>query len=159
MTQTKRLLAMACVLLTGTVLGEDNAVQQEEKDEHRLRDLIHEQGFEQLLSASVYEPSQLPRSGLLPDDHIALLQAAIPLKNAFKFITWGLCVSPRSEKDGTVLVIESVQPRRGENGRFAITATYRREMKPSSHPDSEVWPYALFVVKGWRVEIICREAR
>jgi hypothetical protein len=159
MKQAKTLLAMACVLLAGTVLGEDNSVQQQEKDERRLRNIIHEQGFEQVISASVYDPRELPRSGLVPGEHIALLQDAIKLKNAFKLIAWGLCVSPRSEKDGTVLVIESVQKQHRANGHFIVEATYRPVKKPSLHPDSEVWPYALFVVKGWPDEIVCREAQ
>lgn len=156
MGQAKKLLTLGCTLFAGTALGGDNYAQY--LQEHQLRSAAQEQGFEQLISSSVSEPGQLPRSGVLNDGgYLTLLQHGLQPRNAFKFMTWTLCVAPQQAKDGTVLVIDSVQiPREKEPG--PVVVTYRSVMTPGSHTTSQIWPYSLFVLRGWHDEVVCREA-
>lgn len=156
MKQAKRLLMIAGSLLSGTALGGDNYAQY--LQEHQLRSAAQEQGFEQLISSSVSAPGQLPRSGVLNDGgYLTLLQHGLQPRNAFKFMTWALCVAPQQAKDGTVLVIDSVQiPREKEPG--PVVLTYASVMTPGTHTTNQVWPYALVVLRGWHDEVVCREA-
>ncbi|WPB75321.1 hypothetical protein KYC5002_40795 [Archangium violaceum] len=156
MKNPRKPLTLACALFAGTAFGGDNYARY--LQEHQLRSAAGEQGFEQLISSSASEPDQLPRSGVLNDGgYLTLMQHGLQPRNAFKFMTWALCVAPQQAKDGTVLVIESVQVPPGTDSA-PVVVTYRSVMTPGSHTTSQVSPYALFVLRGWHDKVVCREA-
>ncbi|MCY1077066.1 hypothetical protein [Archangium lansingense] len=153
----KLLLAIASVLFGGTAFGGNNAAR-ELIEEKLIRNSIHEQGFEQVLASNVSQVDQLPPSGKLESNYITLLSHALEPKNAVKFGTWVLCVAPETDKDGTVLMVSSVRTIPRDKGPSTIEILYRRETLAGQHTTSQVWPYAVVLVKGWHDQIICRSA-
>lgn len=156
--QAMKRLLLACVLFAGTAFGQDNAAR-ELIEVRQLREAIHKQDFEQLLAASVRDPSQLPKSGTLEGASVTFLHDALKPKNAFKFATWVLCVAPTSHEDGTVLVIDSVQTLASDKGPRTVEVRYRPMKASGQHTTNKVWPYAVLVVKGVPDEVVCRPAQ
>ena len=118
---------------------------------------IREQRFEQIIAASIDDKDYLPAEGRLQDRYLPLLDEAARPKNNFKFVSWLLCVSPTTEENGTVLIIDSVQriPEPEKNGPELIVY-YRRAKAPGIHARRPVWPYAVLVAYGWPEKISCR---
>ena len=118
-----------------------------------------EHRFEQIIAASVDDLDYIPPEGKLKGPYVPLLVEAARPKNNFKFSTWLLCVSPTSEENGTVLLIDSVQriPKPEKNGPDLIVY-YRRVKAPGTHSMRQVWPYAVLVAYGWPEKISCQAA-
>ncbi|WP_143075971.1 hypothetical protein [Stigmatella erecta] len=126
-------------------------------EEHILRNTIHAQGFEQVIASSVSRLDQLPRSGLLESEYLTFLSDSIRMRNAFKLVTWALCVSPQSEAGGNVLIVDSIRGLPGEKRPATVEVLYRSVRKTASPPSATpVWPYAVVVLRGWHEKIVCR---
>jgi len=133
--QAMKWVAIACSLFVGTAFGQENAVR-ELIEVRQLREAIHAQGFEQLLAASVSDPKQLPKSGKLEGEYLTLLTHALKPKNAFKMVTWVLCVAPQSHEDGTVLIVDSVEERPRDKGPRAVEVRYRPVKTSGQHTEN-----------------------
>lgn len=141
-------LMLACTLFAGTAFGQDNKEAPQKQD------------FTQLISASVYEPGHLPRSGTLEAGYVTLLQDALRFRPHFKMATWALCMAPTSYEDGTVLSIDSVQTLpRDDKGPRVVEVRYRPVKTAGNHATHKVWPYAVLMVKGLADEVVCRPAQ
>lgn len=155
--QAIKLLAITSMLVAGTASAQNNATR-DRIEERLIRGALQEQGFEQLLAANVPETQHLPPSGRLDGTYVTLLRQALEPKNAFKLGTWALCVAPKSDEDGTVLIVDSVQTLARDKGPRTIEVRYHRETTPGQHTTNQVWPYAVLFVKGLYDEVICRPA-
>ena len=144
--QAMKQLMLACTLFAGTAFGQDNK-------EPTQRD------FTQVVSSSVHEPNQLPRSGTLESGYGIVLTDALKLRLPYKMATWALCVAPTSYEDGTVLLIDSVQMRPHDKGPRVVEVRYRAVKTSGQHTNHKVWPYAALVVKGLADEVVCRPAQ
>ena len=148
-------LAVMCVLFTGTAFGQDAATRELVED-RILRNVAGERGFEQVIASNAFTREVLPPAGVLTSEYVTLLADALRPKNAFKVVTWTLCVSPQPEADGTVLVIDSVQtvfPGRS-HGRAEVR--YRTLRSSGSHTTQQTWPYAVLILRGMYAEVVCR---
>lgn len=140
-------LMLACTLFAGTAFGQDNKEAALQRD------------FTQLVSASVYEPNQLPRSGTLESGYGILLTDALKLRLPYKMATWALCVAPTSHEGGTVLLVDSVQMLPRDKGPHVIEVRYRAVKSLGQHTNHKVWPYAVLVVRTLADEVVCLPAQ
>jgi len=147
--QAMKPLAIASVLFAGTASGQNKGP---------IREVNREQGYEQLLAASALSAEQLPPSGKLESNDVTLLAQALEPKNNFKFVTWVLCVAPKPDEDGTVLIVDSVQRHARDKGPSTVEVRYRRVKTPGRHTTNQVWPYAVLILRGWQDEVVCRPA-
>jgi hypothetical protein len=150
-------LMLACTLLAGTAFGQDNAVRERVEEKQR-REAPPQRDFTQLVSSSVFDLDQLPRSGTLESGYGILLSDALKLRLPYKMATWALCVAPQSAEDGTVLLVDSVQMRPHDKGPV-VEVRYRAVKTSGQHTNHKVWPYAVLVVKGLADEVVCRPAQ
>jgi hypothetical protein len=156
MMQAMRWLTAVGVLFAGGASAKDRPVR-EQIEEHILRNVIHEQDFEQVIASSVSTPEQLPRGGVLQSEYLTFLSDSIETRNAFKLSTWVLCVSPKSEPGGEVLIIDSLRRLPSEKGPASVEVLYRSVRKASSPPAAtQVWPYAVLILRGWHENVVCR---
>jgi hypothetical protein len=154
--QAMRWLTAVGVVFAGGASAKDRPVR-EQIEEHILRNTIHEQGFEQVIASSVSSPEQLPRGGVLQSEYLTFLSDSIEMRNAFKLSTWVLCVSPKSEPGGEVLIVDSLRRLPKEKGPATVEVLYRSVGK-ASFPSSttQVWPYAVLILRGWHENVVCR---
>lgn len=140
-------LMLACTLFAGTAFGQDTKEAPQKQD------------FTQLISASAYEPGQLPKSGALEAGYVTLLRDVLKPPTPFKMATWAICVAPTSHEDGTVLIIDSVQTLPQGKGPRVIEVRYRPVKTAGNHTTHKVWPYAVLMVKGLAEKVVCRPAQ
>jgi hypothetical protein len=151
-------LMLACTLFAGAAFGQDNAVRERVEEKQR-QEAPQQRDFTQVAASSVFDPSQLPRSGTLEPGYGILLTDALKLRLPYKMATWALCVAPTSHEDGTMLVIDSVQKRPGDKGLRVVEVRYRAVKSPGPHTNHKVWPYVALVIKGLADEVVCRPAQ
>ncbi|RKH91470.1 hypothetical protein D7Y21_02550 [Corallococcus sp. AB045] len=149
MTRLQCGMGLVCLLLGASASATEPDIRARFKTDYRA------QGFEQISADSAYARDELPAEGALAGPYLRLLGDVTQTRNNFKFASWVLCVSPTSEEDGTVLLIDSVNLiKEPEQNGPELIVSYRR-VKTPGNPKSRGWPYALLIVRGWHEKVRC----